>query len=766
MLPKEKLSKTETRTGPVVTVFLVVVILTGAGGMLGQLLLLRELLVTFYGNELTLGIILGNWLLFEAFGALLGGRKFVNRLAGPLPLYLLLLLLYAVLLPTALYFSRGIVFSLFELVPGEALGVTQLLIATVILLAPVSMVHGALFPLGCRALQHDAVGQPVGKVYVYETLGTLLGGVVFTLLLANRYHSLELALALCLLHLFAALGLLCLNRTTHAGKALQITLVAVIVLLLSTFSYSSETLHQLSLSRQWRNQDVVYYGNSPYGNIVTVHSHGEYTFFYDGRPVMTVPAPDTAAIADYVHIVGAAHPQPQNALVLGSGLGGLLDELLKHPVQEVSCLELDPLLPEVVAAFPNPLTERELSDRRVRFKPLDGRLYLARTAKKYDLMLLGFISQDTLQTNRLYTGEFFALAREKLQHGGILAFALPGSDLLPDPQTVALNSSIYKTLKKHFAHVRTVPGALNIYLAAMEPFALTDAVLAERLQERELGDSFITKEYLDYRLDEQRQQRLEQHLHQAEVRLNHDFNPAAFFYAIAHWGVIFSPGSLDLLYIMEGVQLYHYLVLILIMMALLLLLRRRISRAAALSYAIWSSGAAGMAFDLLLVFVLQCLYGYVYQMIGLLIAAYMAGTFMGGLWGGRRSSTPRVTVLFKYLEAAVALLLLGFYGLALTLQQLAAHTADYLIALVIMGFALLAGFAVGAQFPVAAAILTQSKEDTGKTAGILYGADLLGGWVAGLLISIILFPLLGLWQTLVLLCCLKLSSLLAVSLGR
>jgi len=38
------------------------IVLVGLGGILGQLVLLREMLVTFYGNELTMGVILANWL--------------------------------------------------------------------------------------------------------------------------------------------------------------------------------------------------------------------------------------------------------------------------------------------------------------------------------------------------------------------------------------------------------------------------------------------------------------------------------------------------------------------------------------------------------------------------------------------------------------------------------------------------------------------------------------------------------------------------------
>jgi spermidine synthase len=41
----------------------------GMSSIVAQIVLMRELLVCFYGNELTLGIILSNWLALQAFGS-------------------------------------------------------------------------------------------------------------------------------------------------------------------------------------------------------------------------------------------------------------------------------------------------------------------------------------------------------------------------------------------------------------------------------------------------------------------------------------------------------------------------------------------------------------------------------------------------------------------------------------------------------------------------------------------------------------------------
>ncbi|RLA85744.1 MAG: spermine synthase, partial [Deltaproteobacteria bacterium] len=51
------------------------VVVIGLSGMAAQILLLRELFVSFLGNELTFGIVLGEWILSEALGSWWGRRE-------------------------------------------------------------------------------------------------------------------------------------------------------------------------------------------------------------------------------------------------------------------------------------------------------------------------------------------------------------------------------------------------------------------------------------------------------------------------------------------------------------------------------------------------------------------------------------------------------------------------------------------------------------------------------------------------------------------
>jgi spermidine synthase len=51
-----------------------VLVLIGFTAAIAQIVLLRELMVVFYGNEISIGLMLGSWLFWTAAGSSLAGR--------------------------------------------------------------------------------------------------------------------------------------------------------------------------------------------------------------------------------------------------------------------------------------------------------------------------------------------------------------------------------------------------------------------------------------------------------------------------------------------------------------------------------------------------------------------------------------------------------------------------------------------------------------------------------------------------------------------
>jgi len=118
-------------------------LIMGASGIVAQIVLLRELLISFLGNELTLGIILANWLILEAIGSFIIGKS-VEKVEKKMEVYVFLQIFFSVALPFSIYLCR-IFKNILLTTPGEGLGFVPIFYSSFLILLPVSISHGALF---------------------------------------------------------------------------------------------------------------------------------------------------------------------------------------------------------------------------------------------------------------------------------------------------------------------------------------------------------------------------------------------------------------------------------------------------------------------------------------------------------------------------------------------------------------------------------------------------------------------------------------------
>ena len=179
-------------------------LLRGFASLIIEVLLIRELLVTFSGNELSIGIILANWLILIALGSFALG-KFADKIKYKIETFTLLQLIISLYLPFAIYLCRTVK-NIIGIIPGEAVGIIPIIYCSFFILMPICVSDGAQFSFGCK-IYSDFSGKPstsVGRVYIYESIGAVAGGLIFTYLFIPFFHSLQVALFIALLNLFSA----------------------------------------------------------------------------------------------------------------------------------------------------------------------------------------------------------------------------------------------------------------------------------------------------------------------------------------------------------------------------------------------------------------------------------------------------------------------------------------------------------------------------------------------------------------------------------
>lgn len=748
------------------------VAIMGVSGLVAQMVLLREFLIISAGNEMTIGIILANWLVIEAAGAALAGRVRERR-ARQRAVYVLLTVLFCLSLPPAVYGVRVLKATL-GLSVGETPGLAILFGGSFLLLLPTSLTHGALFPLACGvASRLDARGDSVlGRAYLLETAGTLVGGVAWTWLLVPHVHSFGIVMGVVAVNAAGCLALLGRRdgwpseERRFAAIAFVLSGVVLVASVGSLLTGAADGLHRASISRQWRGQNVVDYENSVHGNITVVANQGQYSFFTDGTLSLITPIPDSAYVQTYAHVPLTVHPDPRRVLLIGGGPGGLIRELLKHPnLDEIRYAEVDPMVIDLIRRHSTALTEAELDSPRVSVELIDGRSHLLRSSKQYDVILSALSNPSDLQTNRFFTTEFYELASSRLTADGIVVVRLPAALGFQNQELTELLASLYASLASVFPHVRVFPDEGGTMAIASPHPGIEDydvGLLVSRLSERGVSAETALPWDIERRLHPGWQDWFLDLVAGGSRTANLDYKPFGVFVSLSYWNSLHAPALNPLFRVMRSTRPWIPSAVLFLVFAPLVAVAVRRNRGPIVGPAVFGTGAAGMLFSLSLIFAFQSLFGHLFAWIGLLTAVFMAGSAAGALAVTR--SFPRLDNARRamvYSEAAVlaaaVLLPAAVRGFSPILEGTAAFG-------LLRGFFLtlpfLCGVLTGAQFPLAGKLQEGESPRASGAAGTLYAADLLGGWLGGLLGGVFLLPVLGLTATALTVGFLKLLTLL------
>jgi spermidine synthase len=689
----------------------------GVSAVMTQLVLMRELLGAFSGNELVFGISLGSWLLLTGVGTWLG--RLPVRLkdpARPLVVGLVLVAIIPLVQVVAVRVLRDVVF-----LRGAAVGVTGTVLGSLALLSPFCLVSGALLTLACALLDSRVArregASAIGRVYVADSLGSIGGGILFSFVLVPWLDHFALLCFPAALNLLLAIAL-----AGHFHRRLQLASTVIVAAGLALHVTLIDADDITTAIQHW-GQPTVFRANSPYGRLVVTDDSGQLTFYENGVPVISTHNIDQ--VEETVHYAMSQRPDARQVLLLGGGVAGTAREILRYGVGEVTYVEIDPL---IITAGRRFLPEN-LADARIRTVATDGRRFVQRTGRRYDVVIVDVPDPSTSQLNRFYTAEFYAEVRRILTPDGVLAFALGHYENYVSPGLARLLASAHRTLRLSFGHVRMIPGGRVFFLASDGPLSLD---IAARLEQRGLATKLVNRHYLDATLAPDRLADLDRAVAQP-AEINTDFNPALYYYHLRHWLSQFTVGTV----LPSGKMLGG---------GLLLLLAAGLFGLRAVPRVIFAAGFAAAALEVVLLLGFQVLYGSLYRQVGLVVTAFMAGLAVGA-WRANRRVEREATAGFSPVRLLL-LLSCAIAGLAallpFILPQLGRLDAFTGSALSGQGVVLLLTFLlaalVGGQFPLAGAT---GSGAAAVTAARLYSADLAGAALGALLVSTLLIPLLG-----------------------
>jgi spermidine synthase len=313
---------------------------------------------------------------------------------------------------------------------------------------PVSCAIGYLTPmLVDRWSGGDA--ERAGKAYAINVAGCIFGPLFASFVLLPHFGE-RVALSLLSLPWFAML----VAPLRSKGLSMRTivfsfaSFVAALLVIFFTQDYSSQYLNRKILRDS--TATVIGYGTGMDRRLVT------------NGIAMTNLTPITKMMAHFP-LAMLDHP-PESVLVICFGMGTTYRSALSWGVSATAA-ELVPSVPKLFTYFHEDGAQL-LALPRSHIVIDDGRRFLERTSEKFDVIIIDPPPPvGAAASSLLYSEEFYAIAKQHLRPGGILAQWLPSGD-------DALEASVTRALTDSFPHVRifqAMTGPGRHFFASMDP---------------------------------------------------------------------------------------------------------------------------------------------------------------------------------------------------------------------------------------------------------------------------------------------------------
>jgi spermidine synthase len=299
------------------------------------------------------------------------------------------------------------------------------------------------------------------RVLGMDYLGSLSAGLIFPLFLLPRFGLLQIAGLIAVVNLMAAVVLWWVKPVRGAGQLLWSALAAILIFLTLA---GAGRFEQYFLRRFYALPDEsaflaqVQRVRSPYQSIdlVSIRSAAGYPddlldIYSNGKAGRKVRPHGLALylghdfqflsdVEKFYHEFFAHVPMaisvrvPESVLVLGGGDGLLIRELLKYSsVRKIILVEIDRKVVDLFrsASGPGSLTQGAFEDPRVQVVIDDAFYYVRQSREFFDAIYLDFPAPSDYNLSRLYSREFYAMARARLSAEGFLVMDVPGLEQIP-----------------------------------------------------------------------------------------------------------------------------------------------------------------------------------------------------------------------------------------------------------------------------------------------------------------------------------------------
>lgn len=426
----------------------------------------RVLAPNFGSDVFTWGSLISTFLIALSIGYTVGGL--LSRRRPRLWMLAFMVMLGGLLILCIAEMKDTVSDHVFDLDLGERLGP---LTAAIALFGLPAIVLGMISPYCVRlyTTRLDHVGATAGFLYAVSTVGSTLGTLVTTFFLIPNAG---------VANIFFITGAVLLG--------LGSLLAALSGLMRPQAIASLSLLVILGVSPAFCDERVIFQKESPYARVTVVQDGSVRILRFARKGVNTEESRIDVAhplkqLNEYTALMFDGllfAPHPRDVLVIGLG-GGIVPQTLHsyYPNASIDVVEIDPV---VVEAAEHLFSFKP--DDRLRVITQDGRVYVKRCARQYDMIFLDAFQGRTIPFH-LKTKEFFRELSRVLKPGGVVV-----SNLHRGPKLYSSERQTYQaSFGENYAFAGTASGNLILVSLYENGPQLPKAALiqrATRLQDR------------------------------------------------------------------------------------------------------------------------------------------------------------------------------------------------------------------------------------------------------------------------------------------
>ena len=292
-------------------------------------------------------------------------------------------------------------------------------------LLPPTLFWGASFPLALRTVAKSSgdSARLVAGVYAANTTGAIAGALGTSVLFMTRVGSQRVEQLLIALSMAAGL-LLLLQRMRWIGAFLGLVAVLSAGLLINSVPpLAKELIAHGRYAATWIGKSDIIYADEGVSSSVAVSRFptGAVTFHVAGKIQASSVARDMRLQRMLGHLTSLVPAAPRSVLVIGCGAGVTAGAVSIDPkVERVTIVEIEPLVTDVAATYFSEYNFDVVRNAKTRVHIDDGRHYLLTTRERFDAITVDPLDPWVKGAANLYTKEFFEIARQRLNAGGII----------------------------------------------------------------------------------------------------------------------------------------------------------------------------------------------------------------------------------------------------------------------------------------------------------------------------------------------------------